>query len=213
MPKISAFENNADRYEAWFELNRFAYESEIEALRASIPRGGQGLEVGVGTGRFAALLGIRTGIEPSKAMGKFAIDRGLDVRYGVGEKLPLKDGSFDFILFVTVICFLDDVLLAFQEAHRVLRPGGHVIIGLIDRQSPLGKIYDKRKQKDEFYINARFHAVDEVVSLLKQAGFQNFVFSQTIFQNPSEMKAPDPVKPGHGDGSFVVIKGMKSNQD
>ena len=52
MGRIESFEKNVDRYEAWFDRNMAAYESELAALRALLPKSGEGLEVGVGTGRF-----------------------------------------------------------------------------------------------------------------------------------------------------------------
>src|SRR5512138_1468145 len=66
---INSFNNNVERYEAWFTENPFAYVSELHAVRALLPQG-SGLEIGVGTGRFAAPLGIRKGIEPSRPAGK-----------------------------------------------------------------------------------------------------------------------------------------------
>lgn len=209
MGRVESFEKNVDRYEAWFDRNRAAYESELEALRALLPKSGEGLEVGVGTGRFAAPLGLRVGVDPSKAMGKLAMERGIEVRFGVGEDLPCEDSSFDFVLLVTTICFLDDVPAALGEAYRVLKSGGCILVGLIDSESSLGKVYEKRKQDNEFYQNATFLSVDEVVHNLKQVGFRDFVFRQTIFQNPTEMKEADPVRSGYGEGSFVVVRATK----
>lgn len=209
MGRVESFEKNVDRYEAWFDRNRAAYESELEALRALLPKSGEGLEVGVGTGRFAAPLGLRVGVDPSKAMGKLAMERGIEVRFGVGEDLPCEDSSFDFVLLVTTICFLDDVPAALGEAYRVLKSGGCILVGLIDSESSLGKVYEKRKQDNEFYQNATFLSVDEVVHNLKQVGFSDFVFRQTIFQNPTEMKEADPVRSGYGEGSFVVVRATK----
>ena len=212
MPRVESFEKNVDRYEAWFDRNRAAYESELEALRALHPERGEGLEVGVGTGRFAAPLGVRVGIDPAKAMGKIAMERGIEVRYGVGENLPCEDSSFDFVLLVTTICFLDDVPAAFEEAYRVLKSGGCILVGFIDRESSLGKVYEQRKQDNEFYQDATFLSVSEVVRHLKQAGFRGLVFRQTIFQNPTEMKQADPVRSGHGEGSFVVVRAKKPHK-
>jgi len=209
VPKVESFERNVDKYEAWFDRNRAAYESELEALRALLPKSGEGLEVGVGTGRFAAPLGVRVGVDPAKAMGKLAMERGIEVCFGVGENLPCEDSSFDFVLLVTTICFLDDVPAAFGEAYRVLKSGGSILVGFIDRESPLGKLYDRRKQGNEFYRNATFLSVNEVVHNLKQVGFSDLVFRQTIFQNPTEMKLADPVRPGYGEGSFVVVRSKK----
>jgi ubiquinone/menaquinone biosynthesis C-methylase UbiE len=142
-------------------------------------------------------------------MAKVAMERGIEVRFGVGENLPCKDSSFDFILLVTTICFLDDVSAALREAYRVLTAGGYILVGFINRESLLGKAYEKRKQESEFYRDATFLSVDEVVIHLQRAGFRDFVFRQTIFQNPEEMKQPDPVRPGYGEGSFVVVRAKK----
>lgn len=209
MPKIQPFEQNVERYETWFERHRFAYESELEAVRTLLPERGEGLEVGVGTGRFAGPLGVRVGVEPSRAMGRLAIDRGVEVWSGVAEELPCRDGSFDYLLMIVTVCFLDDVYLSFREAHRVLRPGGHVLIGFIDRMSPLGRAYENLREEDVFYREATFFSTDDVVFFLSQAGFDEFVFRQTIFLHPAEMKGADPVEPGCGRGSFIVVRGRK----
>ncbi|MGD8314305.1 MAG: class I SAM-dependent methyltransferase [Syntrophobacterales bacterium] len=209
MGRIESFEQNVDRYEAWFDRNRAAYASELEALRALLPKSGEGLEVGVGTGRFAAPLGVRVGVDPSSAMGKVAMERGIEVHSGVGESLPYRDRSFAFVLLVTTICFLNDVPAAFGEVYRVLTPGGCILVGFIDRDSTLGKVYEKRKQDNEFYRHASFFSVDEVVFHLQKAGFRDFVFRQTLFHNPQEMKEPDPGRPGYGEGSFVVVRALR----
>jgi SAM-dependent methyltransferase len=207
--RVKSFEKNVDRYEAWFDRNQAAYQSELQALRTLLPKNGKGLEVGVGTGRFAAPLGVRVGVDPSPAMAKVAMERGIEVPFGVGENLPCKDSSFDFILLVTTICFLDDVPAAFLEVYRVLTAGGYILVGFINRESTLGKAYEQRKQSNEFYRQATFLSVDEVVLHLQQAGFRDFVFRQTIFQNPKEMKQLDLVRPGYGEGSFVVVRAKK----
>lgn len=209
VPKIRPFEENVERYEAWFDRCRLAYESELGAIRALMPRGGEGLEVGVGTGRFAGPLGVRSGVEPSPAMGRLAIERGIEVRFGVAENLPFEDTSFDYLLLVVTVCFLDDVYLSFREAYRVLRPGGHILIGFIDRISALGRAYEKNREENVFYREATFFSTDEVIFYLSQAGFGEFVLRQTIFQHPAEMKETDPAKPGYGEGSFVVVRGEK----
>jgi SAM-dependent methyltransferase len=209
VPKIEPFERNVSRYEAWFDSNQRAYDSELKALRALLPNTGEGLEVGVGTGRFAAPLGLRVGVEPSPAMGKLASQRGIEVRLGVGEDLPCEDGSFDFVLVVTTLCFFDDVPVALRETYRVLRAGGYLLIGFIDRESPLAKLYEKRKRHNVFYREATFFSADEVIYNVEQAGFCDLVFRQTIFENPTEMKDTDPVKPGHGEGLFVVVRATK----
>ena len=209
MPKKEPFEKNVVRYEEWFERNSFVYESELEAIRSLLSQSGTGVEIGVGTGRFAAPLGISFGVDPSKEMGKVAQQRGIEVIGGVAEALPFDDDRFDFALMVTTICFLDNIEMSFKEGYRVIKAGGFLIIGFVDRNSPLGKTYQKYKNNNVFYKVATFYSVNEVVSYLKKTGFRDIAFTQTIFHNLKDVNEIEPVKKGHGKGSFVVVKGMK----
>ena len=209
MEKIEPFERYSEEYEDWFERNRFAYLSEIEALKWQIPKSGYGLEIGVGSGRFASLLDIKLGIEPSKKMREIARQRGIEVIKGVAEILPFEKNQFDFLLMVTTICFLNDLENAFQEAYRVLKGNGYLIIGFIDKDSPLGKYYQHQKEDNLFYKVATFYSVKEVISYLKKARFHNFTFTQTIFNSLTEIKNIESIMKGYGKGSFVVIKARK----
>lgn len=156
MRKFEAFEKNAEKYDAWFDENRFSYRSELQAVRELLPQSGNGVEVGVGSGRFAAPLGIKLGVDPSGKMGEIARKRGVKVIEGVAESLPFPDLHFDFVLMVATICFLDDIEAAFKEASRVLKPGGCLIIGFIDAESPIGRSYQERMDESTFYKDARF---------------------------------------------------------
>lgn len=209
MPKIKPFDNYADRYEEWFVRNRFAYESELQAVRSLLPSDGKGVEIGVGTGRFAEPLGIKLGVEPSKTMRMIAQKKGIEVVDGVAESLPFDDNQFDFVLMVTTICFLDDIETSFKEVFRVLKSNGSFVIGFLDQNSPIGKIYQKHKNKSIFYKEATFYSVEEIISYLEKAGFRNLVFMQTIYQNVTKLKDIEPVKKGYGKGFFVVIKAAK----
>lgn len=209
MANIESFEKHAWEYEAWFENNRFVYESELRALKDKLPQRGEGIEVGVGSGRFAAPLDIKIGVDPSARMRALARSRGIAAIDGVAEKLPFEDGRFSFVLMVTTICFLDDIQAAFEEAFRVLKPGGSLIIGFIDKDSPVGVSYQQRKSESVFYKTATFYSVDEVIPHLEKTGFTSLEFSQTIFRQPSEIKSLEPVKEGYGEGSFVVVKAVR----
>ncbi|MBI5827062.1 MAG: class I SAM-dependent methyltransferase [Deltaproteobacteria bacterium] len=208
MAKCGPFEKEPVRYEEWFEENRFAYESELLAVRGELPQGA-GVEIGAGSARFAGPLGIKIGLEPSARMRELARKRGVLMIDGVAESLPFLDGSLDFALMVTVICFLDDVDKAFKEACRVLKPGGRLIIGFIDRESPLGRVYLERKNGSVFYRDATFYSTEEVLSRLEKAGFRRFKVIQTIFHDPRGLKAAEPAKDGYGQGLFVVINAGK----
>jgi len=209
MIKISAFESYASEYEQWFDDHRYVYESELAALKRLLPQDGLGLEVGVGTGRFAVQLGIKLGIEPSKAMREIAQTRHIDAINAVAEALPFSNNKFDYIVFVTTVCFLDSLEQAFKEAFRVLKAGGAILIGLIDKDSPLGKDYEKHKNDSHFYKEATFHSVKEVITCLEKSGFGDFRFVETIFHPLAEIVEKEAIKEGYGTGAFVVILANK----
>jgi len=209
MAGIEPFERQATEYEEWFEKNQLAYFSELQAVKEQLPRSGDGLEIGVGTGRFAFQLGIRFGVEPSSCMREIARHRDIEVVGGVAENLPFANAQFDFVLSVTTVCFLDDIDAALHEAHRVLKHKGCIVIGFIDRESPLGGAYERNKEKSKFYRVATFHSADEIVSHLEQAGFGHFAFTQTILHHPNEIRTVEPAIAGHGQGLFVVLSASK----
>ena len=209
MPKPSPFEKYTARYEKWFEKYPCVYQAEIKAVRDMIPVGQYGMEIGTGTGRFSVPLGIKIGIEPSAHMRTIARERGIDVLDGVAENLPFKNETFGFVLFVTTICFVDDLKKSFEEAHRVLKKGGYLITGLVDRKSPLGKMYLEHQLENVFYKDATFYSVEDVISIAKKTGFNDLRFRQTIFSNLPEITEHESVKDGFGDGSFVVIRCTK----
>lgn len=167
------------------------------------------MEVGIGTARFAEPLGITIGVEPSSRMREFAQKKGIKVFGGVAEDLPFKNAQFEFVLMVTTICFVDDIYKSFEEAWRVLVRGGYLIIGLVDRNSPIGQGYVIHQNSNVFYREATFYSVEEVLEIMKKTGFDDFSYCQTIFRNLAEVTRHEAVKDGYGEGSFVVIRGTK----
>ncbi len=205
MSRHQAFEDQPERYDQWFNRYHWAYLSELLALRAFIPWQGRGVELGVGSGRFAAPLGIGAGIDPSPSLIAYAQQRGVDAVLGVAERLPWREGTFDHALLVTAICFLDDAEAALAEAHRVLRPGGRLVIGFVDRLSELGQAYEARREQSAFYSEATFYSVAEVAALLRGAGFSGLEYGQTLATPPHSLTGIEPLRPGSDTGSFMVV--------
>ena len=206
MPKIEPFEKHSDAYDEWFKKNSDLYDAELEAIRLLIPPpGAEGVEVGVGSGKFAAPLGMKFGVEPSKKMAIKARMQGINIYPGVAEELPFSDGRFEFVLMVTTICFVDDIIKSFREAFRVLKPGGCIIVGFVDKESELGRQYADKREKSKFYKDATFFSTQEVLRYLKEAGFGTVKIKQTLIPGKSEKN----VLGGYGKGSFVVIRSVK----
>ncbi len=211
MTQTEIFEKNVEEYEKWYEDYSEVYQSELAAIKEQLlklPEDIRGIEVGLGTGRFALPLGIKEGVEPSEAMAAKAIKRGIEIIDGVAEKLPYGDLQFDFVLFVT-ICHFDNMKNALAEAHRVLKPKGSILIGFLDKEQSVAKQYIEKRQQSTFFANAKFYTVDRLTTLLKEARFKDLEFNQTLFDDLDEIKKIQMPKQGFGEGSFVVVKATK----
>ena len=206
---MEAFDNFALEYDEWFETHEVEYEQELKAIRGFLPKTGKGIEIGAGTGRFSQPLGIHLGIEPSKAMRNIAISRGVNIVSGTAESIPVEDGLYDYALLVTTVCFLDTPETAFKEVYRILKAGGFIIIGLIDRDSKLGKKYEEKKSESKFYKDANFHSIHEIQGELNKAGFNEIEYAQAILPDDIEENYEPEVKQGYGEGSFVVLRAQK----
>jgi ubiquinone/menaquinone biosynthesis C-methylase UbiE len=207
---IRVFEEFHDRYDKWFTRHEWVYRSETEAVSRLIPRGGLGLEVGVGTGRFATPFGVAVGLDPSTAIASIAKKKGIEVVRSVGETLPFAAGTFDFVLLVTTICFVEDPRTTLKEARRVLKDHGSVIVGLVDKNSTLGRFYESRKEASIFYRPATFYSVDQVRDWLTELSFLHLSAFQTIFQPLDRIQRMEPIREGYGQGGFVALKAMKA---
>jgi ubiquinone/menaquinone biosynthesis C-methylase UbiE len=209
MPRTAAFDTNADRYDQWFTRHVAAYLTELSALRRLVPSHGSGIEIGAGTGRFATALGVRVGLDPSLEMLQRARGRGLAVLRGVAEVLPFSDEAFDYCLIVTTICFVDNAQKMVREVRRVLKPYGSVILGFIDRESPLGQDYLDRQSENVFYREATFYSAQDVETLLVAEGFGELSWVQTLFsKDPVQAKTIERLRSGYGEGSFVAVKAI-----
>jgi SAM-dependent methyltransferase len=209
-PQTEPFIRYHCRYDDWFERHQPAYVSELLAVRVLLPLQGQGLEVGVGTGRFAGPLGVKFGIDPAGETLIYAQARGVKAARAVAEALPFSDAVFDYALVVTTICFVDDARAMLCEIARVLKPGGKIIIGLIDRESPLGQHYVAHQTENVFYRAATFYSAAEVETLLKETGFGHLVWVQTLSTPLAETHEIEPISRGTGRGSFIVVRAQTS---
>ncbi len=209
MNQINTFDKYAEEYDTWFDTNLWVYQSELQAVKMLLPQSSQGVEIGVGTGRFSVPFDIKIGVEPSEAMANIARSRGITVYDAKAEALPFDDNVFDFALMVTTICFLENPLQALREVRRIFHPAGKIIIGMLDKDSPLGREYESQKKSSKFYQYANFYSVSRVLEWLKITGYNDIHILQTIFRRPDKITVVEPIREGYGEGLFIVISAQK----
>ena len=155
-------------------MNRGNREFNARAIeRLDVQPGARVLDLGFGGGlTFAPLLergATITGVDRAPDMVEAARSRfGAEVAAGrialyAGEvqALPLADASVDRVLTVNTVYFWPDLDPAFAELHRVLSPGGRVVIGIRD-----GSVMEK---VDETIFTLR--SPEAIAAALATAGF------------------------------------------
>ena len=211
---VKAFDDYSSNYDQWFESpeGKAVFMAEVDAV-SLLTKGLEHpfLEIGVGTGRFAKELGIDFGIDPSVKMLIMAVMRGIKTKKAEGESLPFPDDSFGAVFILFTICFVRDPEKVITEAKRVLKPGGGLIIGFINRKSPWGEHYAKKQAEGHpIYSHARFFSIDEIVSFISTVGFTYVASSSTLCQLPSKQPQKEEAYGGLAeDAGFVGILARK----
>jgi ubiquinone/menaquinone biosynthesis C-methylase UbiE len=208
------FNHYAEEYDRWFDTpeGNVLFGMEVEAVRLltrDIEK--PSLEIGVGTGRFAKELGIDTGIDPSFKSLEIAKKRGIKVKKAKGENLPFKDETFKTVFILFTLCFVENPKMVLLEVKRVLKIGGKLIVGIINKESPWGQLYmQKRAESHSIYRHAIFYSVYDVNKMIECAGMAVEAYSSTLCQSPSEIPYKEPVHNGLIENAgFVCILAKK----
>lgn len=144
-------------------------------------RGQSVLDVGCGDGDLAVELSKRganvVGIDASDAMIKAAKQRAereqVDVEFQVAtaQQLPFLPEHFDSVVAVTILCFVQDAPPVFREMARVLRPGGHLVIGELGKWSSWAAARRIRGWLGSpLWQQGKFRTSGELRTLANQAG-------------------------------------------
>lgn len=202
------FEVYARDYDDWYDEHPDFFSSELAAIRAVLPpRRGPWVEVGIGTGRFAAALGLDVGIEPARAMAELARARGARVLPGRAERLPLSASSVNALFFITTLCFVRDVDASLAEARRVLSADGAIVVAFVPRDSMLGRA--AASSDDPFFRLATLRTPAEVFRSLQRGGFLVDRVVQTLLRpETSRRRASETPIPGFDRGSFVACRAL-----
>lgn len=160
-------------YDSWYgtTFGAFCHRLEMDALfsLARFRPGETVLDAGCGTGVYLEGLSARGaaafGLDESAAMLEYVAGKGLGTRLVRGSlaRLPFKDCSFDKVLSVCALEFLDDPLPVFAEFARVMKNGGMLLIGFLNKNSPWARLRrEKATDPESVWHGARFYGLGEI---------------------------------------------------
>lgn len=173
---FGAIVTDAEAYDSWYETARGRWIGQSEAallLAALQPRPGESLlDVGCGTGFFTrslapAVRGPVVGVDLNTEWVEYARRRdAVAAGYAVADAraLPFADASFDLVVSLAALCFVEEERLAVREMIRVARR--RIAIGLLNRHSLLW-LSKGRKGGSGGYRGARWHSIGEARELLR----------------------------------------------
>lgn len=205
------FDMMVAQYDDWFDSQegKAIFVTELKCLyRLTDGYAEQWIEVGVGTGRFAEVLDVDFGLDPSISMLNFAKKRGIMTVAGSGEEMPYHDSCFGGVLMITALCFMSVPTKVFMECSRVIKNMGRLVIGVIPSDSAWGRLYERKGLEGHpYYSNARFYTCEQII---KMAGDSGFVFDKAmscLFGTPEMIVHPRSVKMGIIEGAgFVAMR-------
>jgi ubiquinone/menaquinone biosynthesis C-methylase UbiE len=178
------------------------------------------LDAGCGTGVFTVdliSLGSRViGLDISMPMLTWAREKskGYPFQAVLGDmlSLPFADGSFDKVVSVTALEFIEDGKGAVGELFRVTRSGGCVVAATLNSLSPwASRRRAEVKKGHSLFGRAIFRSPDELLSLAPEGGLMRTAIHFQDDDDPEraiELEAEGRRK-GLDTGAFVAVRWRK----
>lgn len=181
------------------------------ALSVHIPPHGSIVDLGCGTGDFLTTIsnGSRKliGVDSSAKMLeqvrlRFQAESGKpELRLGELEHLPLKDKEADCVVVSMVLHHLLHPGAALQEIHRVLTPGGRLVIADLDK-------HQDEKMRTRYGDRWLGFSREEIESLLYENGFERIQMVKHKLKGPLALHVfrAEKRKPGQGHQKTIDPK-------
>lgn len=176
-----------DTYARWraSELGKITEELQHSLLLRLIENVAdkQILDIGCGDGKLAVELTRRgadvIGIDASQDMLNAARQRAaesdthVELRLATAQSLPFPADRFDMVIAMTILCFVEDAIPVFAEIARVLKPGGKLVIGELNKWSTWAAVRRLRAWLGSaLWRRGRFRTPRELRSLAQSAGLE-----------------------------------------
>ncbi|OGH84643.1 MAG: hypothetical protein A2261_02020 [Candidatus Magasanikbacteria bacterium RIFOXYA2_FULL_44_8] len=171
-PSDSGYDLAAARYdEKESYLNSFEKNHVFDLLGDL--SGKKVLDVGAGTGRLTLELSQRgalvTALDVSGKMLQVLTRNNprIEIKIGDAEDLPFADNTFDIVVAAFLIVHLKDLTRFFDEAYRVLKDGGKLLVTNINQKEPP----EIKTKEGVIKIESYYHRPEKVREILEQLAF------------------------------------------
>ncbi|MFW5750786.1 MAG: class I SAM-dependent methyltransferase, partial [Planctomycetota bacterium] len=175
-------------YDRWYDEARghHLFTAELACLRPLVDADTSSwIEIGVGSGRFAAALGIPAGIDRSPAMIALARRQGIEATVAAADAIPEDDESVGGVLMVMTACFIADMDPVLAEIRRVLAPEGRLVLAEVNAAGPLGRRYAARRAAgDPWYRGLVLRDAATWGELMDRAGWSRCAALSGLYGDP-----------------------------
>jgi 2-polyprenyl-3-methyl-5-hydroxy-6-metoxy-1,4-benzoquinol methylase len=186
----SQFEPNEWEKEVYLDRERTAaFRDLAQGITALNGGPGRVLEIGSAGGWFlkaAQELGWQVnGVEASPKFSKFCIEHNkIPVVEGTSEDVPTEFyGQFDIVAMFDVLEHLQDPLSELKRLHRLVKPGGHIIIATCDIGSACARTYGVNWR--QIVVSHTIYWTKKSMRLaMAKAGFSEVTFSEPRYWHP-----------------------------
>jgi len=181
--KSRLFDEWPDEYDRWFTtpigtlVRKYEAELILDLLRPD--HGEIILDAGCGTGVFTLdilafgphVIGLDISLPMLRRSREKARGYPFQIVSGDMLKLPFLDGSFDKVVSVTALEFIEDAKSSVQELSRVTKKGGSIVVATLSSLSPwASRRTAEARKKQTIFTKAIFRSPDELRFLASAEG-------------------------------------------